>query len=94
MANLDSTLAVALGGRLERDKRTANSQIDVISNNGVVTLSGFVLSNKAHSAAVEIAMSHPGVLSVINDLEIDDPDATTELSVVLPLPATVTFQGQ
>jgi len=91
MANIDSELAIALDDKLERDIRTADSPIEVIDQNGVVTLCGCALSNEARAAAAEIAINHPGVLSVINDLEVD-PDATTELRIIAPLPLEAVYR--
>jgi osmotically-inducible protein OsmY len=91
MAYIESELAIALDDKLERDLRTADSPIEVIDHNGVVTLSGCALSNEARAAAAEIAIHHPGVLSVINDLEVD-PDATTEIRIVAPLPLNALFR--
>ncbi len=92
MANVESTLAAALQSKLARDARTTGLPIEVIDNNGVITLSGIVLSVEARAAAAAIALNHPGVLCVINDLEVD-PDATTELRIVVPLPASASYQN-
>jgi osmotically-inducible protein OsmY len=93
MANISSELAIDLSDKIERDKRTADSQIEVIDNNGVVTLSGIALSNEARAAAAEITINHPGVLSLINDLVVD-PDATAEINVVVPLPVDPAYRRQ
>jgi osmotically-inducible protein OsmY len=93
MATIISDLAIALSDKLEHDNRTADSQIEVIDENGVVTLTGVALSNEARAAAAEIAINHPAVLSIINDL-IVDPDATAEINVVAPLPLDPAFRRQ
>jgi osmotically-inducible protein OsmY len=93
MATLQSDLAIALSDKLERDKRTADSQIEVIDENGVITLSGIALSNEARAAAAEIAINYPSVLSIINDL-IVDPDATAEVNIVAPIPIDPAFRRQ
>lgn len=85
MADIQSELAVALNEKLVQSKHTADSQIEVIDNNGVVTLSGTASSNKARAAAAQIVMNQPGVVSIINDVEVDDPDATSEI-IVTPAP--------
>jgi osmotically-inducible protein OsmY len=94
MANMNSELAVILSDKLERDKHTADSQIEIIDNNGVVTLSGTAVSNKARAAAVQIVLNHPGVLSIINDVEVSDPDATSEVIAVAPLTTDPAFRNQ
>jgi osmotically-inducible protein OsmY len=89
MQNLQSELATNLSAALERDERTDDSQIEVIDNNGVVTLSGTALSQEARDAAGEIAQSFAGVLSVINDIAVARPDDTGERVVIAPvLPPT------
>jgi osmotically-inducible protein OsmY len=93
MANINSELAISLSDKMERDKRTGDSQIEVIDNNGVVTLSGIALSNEARAAAAEITINHPGVLSLINDVVVD-PDATAEIKFVVPLPADPAYRRQ
>ena len=94
MANIESTLALALDDLLTRDRRTTDSQIEVIDNNGVITLSGVALSQEARRVATEVASNHPGVLSVINDLDIDDPDATSDVEIVPPLPTNGSYWSQ
>jgi osmotically-inducible protein OsmY len=93
MKTIESDLAIALSDKLERDNRTADSQIEVIDENGVVTLSGIALSNEARSAAAEIAINHPAVLSIINDIVVD-PDATSEVNIVAPIPIDPAFRRQ
>lgn len=93
MPKIESRLARAMGDLLERDKRTADSQIEVIDNNGVITLIGVALSHAARSAAAEIVAHQPGVMGLINDLEVIDPDATNEVAVVLPLPTNLPYLG-
>jgi osmotically-inducible protein OsmY len=86
MTQTYSDLASNLSVTLELDERTGDSQIEVIDNNGVITLSGVALSNDARSAAAEIAQGFPGVLSVINDIAVTDPDNTDEPRVIVPMP--------
>lgn len=85
----NSPLQAELSRILEGDKRTADSQIEVLDNNGVVTLTGNALSNEARLAAAEIAENHPGVLSIVNDLTVSDPEATSEMIIVPPPPAGI-----
>lgn len=94
MASILSALAVALDDELERDQRTANSQIEAVDDHGLIRLVGTALTHEAHSAAYEIALHYPGVLSVINDLVVDDPDATSEVGIIVPLPTDMAYRGQ
>lgn len=92
MTHLRSKLATALSDELLRDERTVNSQIEVLDNNGVITLTGRATTNEARQAAAEIAEHFPGVLSVTNDLEVAGlPDETPAPSAVWPLPGNSSF---
>ncbi len=55
---------------LADDPRTANLRIEVTSQGGVVTLIGQVPDPKLPAIAEEIARRQPGVVSVINSLQI------------------------
>jgi osmotically-inducible protein OsmY len=55
---------------LLQDSRTRDESIDVINKQGIVTLSGVVRSEKSSQAAEEIAMRQPGVVKVINSLNV------------------------
>jgi osmotically-inducible protein OsmY len=55
---------------LLQDSRTRDETIDVINKQGIVTLSGIVRSEKSSQAAEEIARRQPGVVKVINSLNV------------------------
>ena len=55
------------------DPRTALAPIDVVSAQGIVTLSGRVDSPQVHKAAEELASKAQGVIEAINELEVS-PD--------------------
>lgn len=55
---------------LMNDARTKDATIDVISNQGVVTLLGEVESEKVVRAAEEVAGSFDSVIKVINNLVV------------------------
>jgi osmotically-inducible protein OsmY len=59
------------------DPRTDVSVIGVVSDHGVITLEGRVDSAQVREAAEAIAAEQPGVLSVVNALEVE-PDEDTE----------------
>jgi hypothetical protein len=69
---LDENLVIAdeVLDELAEDPRTASSVVEVIHDQGVITLMGEVNSELAHSAAEEIAHRHQGVTSVVNALEV------------------------
>jgi len=55
---------------LVQDSRTRDESVDVISKQGIVTLTGTVRSEKVRQAAEEIASRQPGVVKVINSLNV------------------------
>jgi osmotically-inducible protein OsmY len=57
---------------LETDPRTRQAAIQVAHDRGIVTLSGRVDSPAIRTAAEEIAAGLPGVISVINALEVQN----------------------
>jgi len=58
------------------DPRTSLSRIEVIDDRGIVTLKGEVDGAEVRAAAEEIAAAQPGVVSVVNALEVQ-PDTDT-----------------
>ena len=58
------------------DPRTSVSVIEVLNNSGIVTLKGQVDTAEIRAAAEEIAANQPGVLSVVNALEVKPDDDT------------------
>jgi osmotically-inducible protein OsmY len=65
-----SEIAARVRAALTQDSRTVDLSIEVIDENGLVTLSGEVDSEEASQAAEEIASIQEGVIEVVNDLEI------------------------
>ena len=61
------------------DPWTQLSVIQVVNERGVVTLKGTVDSIEASEAAVEIAVDQPGVVSVVNALEVAPDEDTVPL---------------
>jgi hyperosmotically inducible protein len=59
---------------LAQDPRTEDLILDVVDENGIVTLTGTVPSHDARDAAEEVARQQEGVLEVINDLKVDDSE--------------------
>jgi osmotically-inducible protein OsmY len=83
-------LAEQITRALIEDERTEDSAIEVVNNNGVITLEGTATSNKARDAAEEIARRHDGVISVTSDLELHDPDTLDGKIPVIPAAAAGT----
>jgi len=88
MLSQKSDLALWIEQALTNDKRLDNSQIEVLDDNGVITLTGVAEDNEARMAAAEIVNSAPGVLSVTNDLEvrgINDSNGNTTGDTAVPI---------
>lgn len=56
------------------DPRTKEHGIEVLDDNGAITLEGNVPSRDVHKAAEKIVKDIPGVISVINSLEIRESE--------------------
>lgn len=67
---VESAIATAVSEALARDPRTSQAVIDVTYLAGSVTLRGQVRTPREKAAAVEIARSMPGVVTVIDELEV------------------------
>ncbi len=69
---------------LAEDERTADYTIDVVDDQGIVTLTGAVDSEDVSAAAAEIAEAQEGVVEVVNDIEIKEEDIAED--IVTPPP--------
>jgi osmotically-inducible protein OsmY len=83
----DTELVGRITAALLADPRTANIPIEVIADRGVATLEGTVPSLEVKIAAEEIAQSVPGVVTVINELEVPHEEPKLR-SIAVPLPRT------
>jgi osmotically-inducible protein OsmY/sporulation protein YlmC with PRC-barrel domain len=81
MLDTDISILGAVIHALVTDPRTDVSAIEVTSEQGVVTLRGVVDNTQIRDAAAEIAVEQPGVLSVVNKLEIQADKYTAWLVV-------------
>jgi hypothetical protein len=63
-------IAEEVSAALAEDPKTSASVIEVVYDRGVITLSGIVENEEAHTSAEEIARRHEGVVSVVNALEV------------------------
>ncbi len=70
----DSALVGRVAAELSADRFTALIPIEVIADRGVVTLEGTVPTPQVKAAAEAIARRVPGVITVINELEIRRPE--------------------
>ncbi len=67
----DLALRAIVANALSEDPETKMAIVEVINNNGVITLVGRVADRKTRQAAEKIAVAQPGVISVINSLQVD-----------------------
>lgn len=70
----DAQIRERLLAALEDDARTAEAPIEVVSEQGTVTLKGTVDSQKVRQAAKEIAAAQSDVVKVIDDLAVTETD--------------------
>jgi osmotically-inducible protein OsmY len=83
-----SEIAARVRAALAQDPRTAEYSIEVIDENGLVTLKGKVNSEEAGRAAEEIASIQEGVIEVVNDLEIEQGEGP----LITPPPVPPQYQ--
>jgi osmotically-inducible protein OsmY len=67
---MEPDLSTRISDALAADPATEDAVIEVINENGVVTLVGEVDSRETVEIASAIAASQPGTISVVNSLKI------------------------
>jgi len=78
-----SEVAKRVRTALANDERTREFGIDVVDDNGLVTLRGTVTSRETRQTAEQIAREQKGVIDVINDLQVQSDEVGR---VVIPTP--------
>jgi osmotically-inducible protein OsmY len=63
------------------DSRTEGAPIEVVAEQGVVTLRGQVPNRQVREAAEEITKAQEGVVQVVNDLAMEPPEEKDSLHV-------------
>jgi hyperosmotically inducible protein len=66
----ENTLQLQVESALLQDRLTEDSDIEVLDNNGIVTLRGTVPSREARDRAEALAREVSGVTTVINELDV------------------------
>jgi osmotically-inducible protein OsmY len=69
-ATQDEAITANVHAAMARDPRITESDIDVNTNQGIVRLSGFVVSTDSVGVAASVARTVKGVRSVRNDLRL------------------------
>ena len=77
----DTMITSVVKAKLAADTRLKNAEIDVTTNNGLVTLTGYAPDGDAKSAAGAIARSVEGVQTVRDDLKTPSAAATVSSDV-------------
>jgi hypothetical protein len=88
MLSQKSELALWIEQAFTHNEHLDDSQIEVLDDNGVITLTGVASSNEARMVAAEIVQSAPGVISLTNDLEvrgINDSDGSGSGDTAVPI---------
>jgi osmotically-inducible protein OsmY len=70
VAAQDDAITADVYAALQHDPRVTESDIDVRTNQGIVRLSGFVVSTDSVGVAASVARTVKGVRSVRNDLRL------------------------
>jgi osmotically-inducible protein OsmY len=78
MENLTNNIQNEVQTALLQDRQTRDYGIEVVDNNGIITLKGTVPTNEASERAETITRDIPGVRSVINELYIRSSDTSNE----------------
>jgi hypothetical protein len=74
MDELQSSIEGRVNAALAEDERTRDLRVEAIDKNGVVTLLGNVPTEEHRRAAEIIAGGQPGVVKVINSLQLRRTD--------------------
>lgn len=87
----DLALRAIVANALSQDPQTKDAVIEVINEQGIITLVGRVANGKCRNAAAQIAAQQPGVISVTNSLKVSgqhetgDPPRDTYENRIEPL---------
>jgi len=71
VAAADAAVTAGVRARLANDRLLRGATVAVEAISGVVTLSGSVPSETAHTEALDVARNTPGVFAVRDNLRID-----------------------
>ncbi len=86
----DKKVAQAIESKLLNDELIASNNIDVETNNGIVTLSGWVANLFSKERSAELARTIKGVRSVINDIAVK-PNPRTDEDIAKEVKDALTF---
>lgn len=75
MNNLQESVQAAL----LKDTRTQDAVIEVLNENGVITLSGSVAHSETSEAAESIVNDIDGVISIVNEIQVEKSDDNDNL---------------
>jgi osmotically-inducible protein OsmY len=76
-----NTLQQRVEAALLDDPHTKESAIEVLNENGIITLSGIVSSHKTSEAAESIVKDFSGVVTVVNEIQVRKADGDSAFDV-------------
>ncbi len=76
---IKSDVAKRVSTALAEDERTAEFDLNVVDEQGMITLMGSVATPEARAVVEEIAAAEEGVIEVINDLVVEPSDIGDKL---------------
>jgi osmotically-inducible protein OsmY len=72
VSSIMTKLRERVEAKLREDSRLKEYPVEVLDNNGVITLQGVVPSQALSMAAESLARQVDGVVNVINELDVED----------------------
>jgi osmotically-inducible protein OsmY len=84
MTELRSKLARKVEKAILEDRRTGQARINVVDDDGILTLTGTVKDKRVSETVEEIARQFEGVLDVINNIDVVNEDLTLAGTAGIP----------
>jgi osmotically-inducible protein OsmY len=84
MTELRSKLARKVEKAVLVDRRTGQARINVVDDDGIITLTGTVKDPRISKTVEEIAYQFEGVLDVINDIDVINEELTLVSAAGIP----------
>ncbi len=84
MTELRSKLARKVEKAVLVDRRTGQARINVVDDDGIITLTGTVKDQRISKTVEEIAYQFEGVLDVINDIDVINEELTLVSAAGIP----------
>jgi osmotically-inducible protein OsmY len=82
LTDVDTTMRAAVMRQLDWDPAVDASAVAVAAKDGTVTLTGYIDTYAGKLAAERAAMEAPGVMQVVNRLQVPEPTPARKLEPV------------